>query len=151
MRKYNIATIEHVLSSKFIAECVTRSRHTTLDHVAIDLQYAFNEQHHFSGELLVQPEHNVSISKVDVERALALHNGRSTKTDEIGLVYNWLMDTLSMMVHPNMDKAWAKFVAHAKETRIMGLFAHLTPKEVYRLFQAVYAVAAPKAVTAFYM
>ena len=149
--KYNIATIEYVLSSKFINECVALARKTTLDDVAIRLQYAYNAKHDFNRILLAKPELNVSIYKADVERALALHHGRVAKTDEIGLVYNWLMTNLSMMIQPTVDKAWAKFVNFAKAADLMKQFAHLNANEVYRLFQAVYSVAEVKAVTCFYL
>lgn len=149
--QYNIATIEYVLSSKFINDCVLLSRKTTLDGVAINLQYAYNAQHNFNQEVLAKPEFNVSIQKADVERALALRSGRTAKTDEIGLVYNWLMDALPMMINNSINRAWAKFVDHAKATNIMGQFAHLSAKDVYRLFEAVYNVAVDKAVTQFYM
>lgn len=149
--KYNIATIEYILSSKFINDCVALSRQTTLDDAAIRLQYAYNATHDFDRIQLAKPEFDVSISRADVERALALHRNSSVKVDEIGVVYNWLMNTLSLMTQPTVGKAWAKFVKFAKDAALMKQFAHLSAKEVYRLFEVVYSVASVKAVTRFYL
>jgi len=146
----NIATIEHVLSSSFIVEAVALSRTTTLDMAAVQLQYSYNEKHNFNRDVLAKPEFNVSITKADVERAVNLYRGVAVKGDNIGLVYNWLREILPMMVAPSTNKAWAKFVAHAKDKNIMGLFAHLSAREVYRLFVAVYNAVAPKAIVDFY-
>jgi hypothetical protein len=136
--KYNIATLEYVLSSPFIAACVDLSRKLPMDSIATELQYRYNQKFNFNRVELAKAENDVSITTEDVVRALSIRNGRSITTDEIGIAYTWLRLELPMLVSPSEDKAWAKFVAHVKEKALFGHFAHLSSVEVRRLFKAAY-------------
>lgn len=146
----NIATIEHVLSQKFIRDAVRKTKTTTLELAALDLQYEFNALHEFKREILSQDTHNVEIDADDVRRAVALSRGVVLPEDEIGLVYNWVRMELPLIINPTEDKVWAKFVDHVKMKGLFPRFAHLDSKEVRRLFTAVYnAVGKQMTVTFF--
>lgn len=136
--KYNIATLEYVLSSPFIAACVDLSRKLPMESIATELQYRYNQKFNFVFEELAKPENDVSITTEHVVRALSIRNGRTIESDVVGITYSWLRLELPMLVSPTEDKAWAKFVSHVKEKALFGHFSHLTSGEVRRLFKAAY-------------
>lgn len=146
----NIATIEHVLSQNFIRTAVRKTKTTTLELAALELQYEFNALHEFKREILSQDSHNVEIDAEDVRRAVALARGVVLPEDEIGLVYNWIRAELPLTVNPSEDKVWAKFVDYVKTKNLFHRFAHLDSKEVRRLFSAVYRAVGKQTSVTFY-
>lgn len=146
----NIATIEHVLSQKFIREAVRKTKITTLELAALELQYEFNALHEFKREILSQDINCVEIDAVDVRRAVALARGVNMPEDEIGLVYNWVRAELPLAVNPSEDKVWAKFVDYVKAKNLFSRFAHLNSQEVRRLFNAVYHAVGKQTKVTFY-
>lgn len=146
----NIATIEHVLSKNFIRSSVQLSKTTTLEMAAVELQKQYNAIHQFRREVLAQDAFDVVITTDDVRRAIALSKGVTLPADEIGLVYNWLRTELPLMVHPEEDKAWARFVDYVKTKNLFGRFSHLDSKEVRRLFNAAYTAVGKSMTAMFY-
>ncbi len=146
----NIATIEHVLSPAFIRNSVRLAKSTTLEMAALELQKQYNALYQFKREVLAQEAFDVIITADDVRRAIALSRGVTLPADEIGLVYNWLRTELPLMVHPEEDKAWAKFVDYVKAKQLFGQFAHLDSREVRRLFNAAFAALGKSMTATFY-
>lgn len=140
----NLATIKHVLSANFIATCVRRTKSVTAEVLSVDLQYQYNATFNFDRTLLSQPEYDVRISVLDVERAVAMGTHQPAKhLDGLGIIYNWLRGELDCTMYPDNDRLWGRFVGYVKKHQLTGHFGTLPGSEVRGIFNLVYPVVKP--------
>lgn len=138
---YNFATLTHTLSADFIVTAKLLSRKTTLDNVAFLMQARYNKAH---------DDRKVTITEMDVERALSVHDNKALFGDEASIVAIWLRTELPTMVAPTCEATLAKFVTWLRETNRVKRFRHIEPTEFRGLFAAVYNALEARFTNAFF-